>query len=101
MPRNKTKLQEKSPIKEHGIITTDSEGGLPLPVEWLRDMGLKIGDEFAGWKEGETIILAFPKVYRGKIPKQAHRGRIEPALPEIPFTSPKRAKAAKVKAPKS
>lgn len=64
------------------ILVTDSEGGLPLPPEW----GMKIGDEFAAWKKGETIILAFLKTYRGRVPKRAHRGKVEPALPETPMS---------------
>ena len=82
---------------------TDSEGGLPLPPELSRDMGVEIGDEYAVWKEGDDFKLVFTKSYRGKrkIPTHACWGKVEPALAEIPVTLPKPDKAAKVKRPKA
>lgn len=79
--------RKKTAAKSNDILVTDREGGLPLPPEW----GAKIGDDFAAWKEGESIILVFPRTYRGnrKIPKNAHWGKVEPALPEKPVTLPK------------
>jgi hypothetical protein len=80
----------RKPAKKFKVVT-DSEGGLPLPSEW----GAKIGDEFATWKEGDKIILVFPKTYRGnrRIPKGAHRGKVEPALPELQIAVLKAKKA--------
>lgn len=78
---------------------TVSEGGMPLPEELVRDMGLNIGDEFALWKEGDTFMLAFSKHYRGKrkIPKSAIWGRLQPDLAGVATAVPLPAKAAKVK----
>jgi hypothetical protein len=89
MKNSKTK-REKSPAKKQFIVTTDSESGLPVPVELVREMGLKIGDEFATWKEGDDIIVVFTKNHRGKrkIPEHAYRGKVEPAFREITVTLP-------------
>ena len=91
--------REKFPAKKHCVITTDSEGGLPLPAELAPEV--KIGDEYAAWKEGDDIIVVFTKNYHGrrKIPQHAHRGKVEPALPEItirlPMLTKKRRREAK------
>lgn len=83
-------------------VVSDSEGGLPLPLEHARKYGLKVGDEFIAWQEGDAVIMAFPKLFRGKrkIPKDAIRGRIEPLSPESK-SAPAEAPAAKVKQPKT
>ena len=75
----------KQPAKRF-IVETDNEGALPITAEMEPDV--KIGDEYATWKEGEKIMLVFTKVYRDKIPKQAHRGKVEPGLPKIPVPLP-------------
>lgn len=89
----------KSPAKKF-IVETDNEGALPITPEMEPDV--KIGDEYATWNEGDKIMLVFLKNYCGKrkIPKSAYRGKVEPALPKIPVTLPKPAKAEKVKSQK-
>lgn len=83
-------------------VQMTSEGGVPLPVEHMRKYGLNIGDEYIAWQEGDAVIMAFPKLFRGKrrIPKDAMRGRIEPLSPES-ICAPAEAPAAKVKKPKT
>ena len=92
----------KLSAKKYNTVT-DSKGGLVLTQELIRAMGVKTGDEFAAWKQGEDFMLVFPKNIRGKrkIPKHALWGKVEPALPEILIALPKPAKAAKVKKPKA
>ena len=102
-----SKSKRCAPAKKEGTnakkyyLTTDSEGGLTLPPEL--EPGVRIGDEYATWKEGNKIFLAFTKNYRGKrkIPEHAYRGKVEPALREITVRLPmpvktrsKKAKAA-------
>lgn len=75
--------RKKLATKKRCIITTDSEGALPLPPEL--EPKVSIGDEYATWKEGNKIFLVFMKENRGKtkIPKHAYRGKVEPGLREI------------------
>ena len=76
------------------------DGALPIPPEM--EPNVRIGDEYATWNEGDKIILAFLKIYRGKrkIPQTAYRGKVEPALSKVPLMLPMPAKAAKAKSKK-
>jgi hypothetical protein len=69
---------------EKMVLRTDREGGLELAPEFMRAAKVQLGDEYAAWKEGGSVILSFLK-HRKKtirIPKRAEYGKIEPALPE-------------------
>ena len=81
----------KKPLKSIRV-TADREGGIPMSDEMLKAMPCEIGDPYACWKEGDGWRLVFPKAkkYKGKIPKDAHWGKVEPALPEIQSALPKK-----------
>jgi hypothetical protein len=38
-------------MKQH-LVTTDSEGKLPLPVELSRALRIRLGERYAVWKKG-------------------------------------------------
>lgn len=74
------------PPSDKILLRTDREGGLILTPEFMREAKVKSGDEYAAWKFRGGYKLVFLKHWQGKgrIPKHAHRGKVEPALPELP-----------------
>ena len=79
------------PGKKYPPMMVDREGGLELSAEFVRDKKIKTGDEYAVWEKGGGFILVFKRNGRWEnpIPKHAHRGKVEPALPEISVKLPK------------
>lgn len=88
----------KKPRPENTRLRTDDEGNLILTGAFMKSHSLEVGDEYAAWKEGESIILAFKKIYRGRrrIPKHAHRGRIEQVSPDVPMRKGKKLRKKRV-----
>jgi hypothetical protein len=66
--------------KKHHLVTVDSEGKLPLPMELVRALRIRLGEKYAVWKKGRGYVLAFPKKLRLRIviPKGAFWGKVEP-----------------------
>jgi len=71
-------------VSKKYLLFSDSEGGLTMPDELMRELNVRVGDEYALWREGNRLVAMFPKSgnHATQIPKRAERGRIEPALPE-------------------
>ncbi|MEP6663343.1 MAG: hypothetical protein ABJC04_06720 [Verrucomicrobiota bacterium] len=92
MRKAKTR-QVKTLAKKYRVVV-DREDGFLLLSNLTQQIGVNIGDEFASWITGNSLVVIFPKSYRGKrkIPKDAHWGKIKSALPEIPVASLKSAK---------
>lgn len=87
------KRDMKKPRQKYCTVIVDREGGIPLPD----GCKAKVGDEFACWQEGEKIIVAFPRLYRGnrKIPDHAFRGEVQPGIKDAKKPTPRPTRRAR------
>jgi hypothetical protein len=91
---NKTaKPKSPAPAEKYRLVS-DSQGGLVLTPEFMRNNKVQLGDEYAAWKTSKGVMVVFKKNHRGKrrIPKHAIFGKVQLALPEIIAEVPKPAK---------